>query len=324
MIAFFKLIRLPNVLMIGFFQVLMRYLIIAPILAVYGLELQLPFPAFLSYVLATMFVAAAGYAVNDYYDVELDKVNRKEGNIIVGNQIQPKKVLWLYRIFNILCLAFAAYSVFVQGIWVLFFCYLFMIGVLYFYTTTYKRQLLLGNLIVAVAAALVPVSVYLFEMPPVIRHYKDFLVAVNLNLHVVMIWIAGFALFAFITTLAREIIKDLEDFEGDRSMGRNTLPVALGVKTAKGVAVSLLAIVILLLGVAYYLFFINNKQPDFVTLVYFFAFLGVPLGYDILHLSKAQTVEEYKFCGDLLKGIMLLGMLYSCIVWFIIHKTFGL
>ena len=104
--AYFKLVRLPNVLMMGITLALMRYAIIAPILAVYSMELKLPFLAFLAYVFATMLIAAAGYAINDYYDRDLDLVNRDPSDVVVGKDISPEGVLWIYRIFNILCFLF--------------------------------------------------------------------------------------------------------------------------------------------------------------------------------------------------------------------------
>lgn len=231
--AYFKLIRLPNVFMVGLTMVLMRYFIVAPMLAVYNMELKLAFPAFLSYVLATMLVAAAGYAINDYYDRNLDMVNRKPEDVIAGEKIPVKHVLGLYRILNIVALLLAAYASYKTGILMLVACYPVMIGLLYFYTTTYKRQLLLGTVIVSLATALVPVAVYLYEMPPVMGHYKYYIISGPINLGVIGGWISGFAVFAFLSGLAREIIKDMEDFEGDRFAGRNTIPIVWGMKTAK-------------------------------------------------------------------------------------------
>jgi 4-hydroxybenzoate polyprenyltransferase len=321
--AYFKLVRLPNVLMMGITLALMRYAIIAPILAVYSMELKLPFLAFMAYVFATMLIAAAGYAINDYYDKDLDLVNRDPNDVVVGKDISPGNVLWIYRIFNILALLLGAYSSYKAGVMSLLFCYPIMIGLLYFYTTTYKKQLLVGNLIVALAISMVPVAVYLFEMPPVLHHYKYYIISGTIQLNVITGWILGFSAFAFLSGITREIIKDMEDFEGDRMVGRNTVPIAWGMNTSRWITMVLLFFIVIALVIAYYLFFIYEGSVDFITLVYFFAFLIVPLGYNIYHLWRAKTVEAYKFCGDLLKWIMLLGILYAPVVWFIIHKKFG-
>ncbi|NJO69867.1 MAG: UbiA family prenyltransferase [Bacteroidetes bacterium] len=241
---YLKLARLPNILMVGLTLFLMRYAIIAPMLSIYSMELKLPFTAFLAFVLATMLVAAAGYVINDYFDRNLDLVNRKPEDVIAGKLISENNVLWFYRSLNILSLILAFYASRSTGILSLILCFPVMMGLLYFYSTTYKKQLLIGNIIVSIATALVPIAVYLYEMPPVIRHYKYFIISGSLNLSVIKFWILGFSAFAFISGLAREIIKDMEDYEGDNFAGRNTVPIVWGMGWAKGLAIFLLGLVI--------------------------------------------------------------------------------
>lgn len=320
--AYSKLFRLPNVLMIALTMVLMRYGIIAPILSVFQMELQLPFMAFLSYVLATMMVASAGYAINDYYDRNFDLINRNPGEVVVGEKIPLKRVMTLYRILNILALILAGFASYKAGVFLIIVIYLIVIGLLYFYTTTYKKQLLVGNIIVSLVTALVPFMVYLFEMPPVLFHYKFYIISAPINLSIVSTWISGFCLFAFLSGLTREIIKDMEDFEGDRFAGRNTIPIVWGMGVAKKISMVLLFLLILGIAVIYYFFFNPSGTPDYITLAYFSAFLLIPLGYNFYQLYKSKTAADYKFSGDLLKLIMLAGILYAPVVWFIIHRTF--
>jgi 4-hydroxybenzoate polyprenyltransferase len=321
--AFLKLIRIWNVLLIGLTQILMRYAIIAPILLVFSMELKLSFVAFISYVLATMLIAAAGYAINDYYDHDLDLINRDKDDVVVGSQFAPAVVLWVYRILNAIALILAAFASYKSGISGMVFCFVIIIGLLYFYTTTYKKQLFIGNLIVALVTAMVPLVAYVLEMSPVLSHYKVYIISGHLQIIVITMWILGFSVFAFLTALTRELIKDMEDFEGDRIVGRNTLPIAFGINSTRWISISLLFLILIGLVVLYFLFFVNEGIPDFITLVYFTAFLIVPISYNIYHLIKAKDVKDYKFCGDLLKLIMLLGVLYAVVVRFIIHKTFG-
>lgn len=322
--SYLKLIRLPNVLMVGFTLVLMRYAIIAPILAVYSMQLQLPLLAFVAFVLATMLMAAAGYVVNDYYDRNLDLINRPSEDVVVGEKIPAKTALWLYRVLNAFSLILAAYASWKTGVFSLIVCYIVMMGLLYFYTTTYKKQLLVGNIIVGVATALVPVAAFLYEMPPVLSLYKYYIIAGSINVNVITNWILGFSLFAFFSGLAREIIKDMEDYEGDKIADRNTVPIVWGLNTARIIALALMFIVVAGIILVFIFNFIEDGVPDFYTLSYFTAFLVVPLGWNIYQLIKAKTVADFKFSGDLLKLIMLLGVLYAPLVWYIIHKTFGL
>ena len=124
--------------------------------------------------------------------------------------------------------------------------FLLVSGLLYFYSATYKRQFLIGNIVVAFLTALVPFMVILFDGPPVFRFYS--LNAISFpGVSLLFIWVGGFALFAFLTTLIREIVKDIEDYEGDKILGRNTLPVVAGIITSKIVVEILSAITVFLL-----------------------------------------------------------------------------
>lgn len=320
--AYLKLFRFPNVLMVGLTLILMRYAIIAPILSIYEMELKLPLIAFLAYTLATMLVAATGYAINDYFDRNLDLINRNLADVVVEQKIPAQKVLSIYWILNVVAILLAGFASFKSGKLMVVICYPVIIGWLYFYSTTYKKQLLVGNIIVSISTALVPFMVYLFEMPPVLTHYKFYIISGAINLKVVFAWISGFSVFAFFSTLAREIIKDMEDFEGDRFYGRHTIAIAWGISWAKGIAMALIAIMVLGLAFIYYLFFALAGQTDFITLVYFSAFIIIPLAYNLYQLFGAKTAADYKFCGDVLKLIMLTGILYAPVVWYIIYKTF--
>ena len=104
-----------------------------------------------------------------------------------------------------------------------------------------------------------------------------------LNINFIFYWVGGFAIFAFLTTLTREIIKDIEDFEGDIAYGRNTVPVVIGILSAKIVSVSLIIITIVLLYLTWY-FFIN----DIITLIYLSVAIVLPLLYVIYQSGYQQ------------------------------------
>ena len=124
-------------------------------------------------------------------------------------------------------------------------------GLLWFYSTTYKRELLLGNIIVALLTALVPFLVLLYELPLLARSYGTM---VTPMIRYLMIWVLGFSLFAFLLNLIREIIKDAEDFEGDQAYGKKTVPVVWGMRATRWITAVLLLITILLLILAWYYF----------------------------------------------------------------------
>jgi 4-hydroxybenzoate polyprenyltransferase len=122
-------------------------------------------------------------------------------------------------------------------------------------------------------------------------------------------WIGGFALFAFLTTLTREIIKDIEDFEGDIAYGRNTVPVVTGVMTAKIISVSLIIITIALLYLVWY-FFLFDK----ITIIYISAAIVLPLIYVTITVFRSTDRKQMHDASRMMKIIMLAGILYSVAV----------
>ena len=316
--SFLNLIRWPNLLIIILTLVLMRYAIIEPVISKTGVilihgtgeeipvTLQFPWYNFLILVVATLFITAGGYVINDYFDIKTDLINR--GEVIVGTKISRRKAIMLHAIFNILGVAAGFYISWKAGYFWLGTLFLFVSGLLYFYSASYKRQFLVGNVLVATLTALVPLLVVFYEWPALYKYY-----AVNAitqpDFKLIIYWVGGFALFAFITTLAREIIKDNEDFEGDNTYGRNTVPVVIGVLSSRIVAASLIIITIGLLYIVWY-FAIN----DTITLIYISLLIVIPLMVIIYQLLISRKQKQLHTASLLMKIVMLAGILYSVVV----------
>jgi len=299
-------------------MVLMRYAIIEPVISKTGVilihgtgeeipvTLQFPWYNFLILVVATLFITAGGYVINDYFDIKTDLVNR--GEVIVGTKISRRKAIMLHAIFNILGVAAGFYISWKAGYFWLGTLFLFVSGLLYFYSASYKRQFLVGNVLVATLTALVPLLVVFYEWPALYKYY-----AVNAitqpDFKLIIYWVGGFALFAFITTLAREIIKDIEDFEGDNTYGRNTVPVVIGVLSSRIVAASLIIITIGLLYIVWY-FAINDK----ITLIYISLLIVIPLMVINNQLLISRKQKQLHTASLLMKIVMLAGILYSVVV----------
>jgi len=207
MLNFLRLIRYKNLLIIILTQYLMRWSIIKPILEVYGFKLQFSELHFFFLVMATVFITAAGYVINDYFDTKTDLVNRPE-TVIVGRLLNRRWAILLHIILNTIGIGLGAYISFYIGIPILTFVFVLITGVLWFYSTTYKRQFLIGNIIVATLTALVPLMVILFEIPLLNKEYGLLIREMYFDLKHIIFWVSAFALFAFLLTLIREIIKD--------------------------------------------------------------------------------------------------------------------
>jgi 4-hydroxybenzoate polyprenyltransferase len=318
-----KLVRVQNLFIVALTMVLMRYAIIEPILSILpfsaagstGAEqmvLQFAWYDFIILVLSTVFITAAGYVINDYFDIKTDLVNR--GKVIVGTVVSRRKAMMWHNILNVLGITGGFYVSYKIGYFWLGIFFLLISGLLYFYSATYKRQLLVGNIIVSILTAAVPFMVVVFDIAPVYTYYSQ--IASDMpSLAILFYWVGGFSVFAFLVSLAREMVKDMEDYEGDRAYGSNSLPVAMGMKGAKTVTVSIVAIIILLLLFVWY-FHLN----DLITILYIGSVLILPLLIAVYFTVKGKDQRDFHIASLWIKIVMLSGILYSLIVYLIISK----
>ncbi len=316
--AFFKLIRWQNLLMVILTMILMRYAIIEPLISRTGvillngtgeeipMELRFSLFDFILLVAATVFLTAGGYVINDYFDIKTDLINK--GKVIVGTRIPRRQAMMWHNIFNIAGVAAGFYISWKAGYIWLGTMFLVVSGLLYFYSASYKRQFLIGNIVVATLTAMVPLLVVFYEWPALYRYYTVNAVTLP-KINFIVYWVGGFSLFAFLTTLIREIIKDIEDFEGDVAYGRNTVPVVIGVLPARIVSVSFIIITVVLLYLIWY-FFIN----DIITLIYISVAIVIPLFYVIYRVVFSRNKVHLHQASSTMKVVMLTGMLYSLVV----------
>jgi len=316
--AFAQLVRWPNLLIVAATQYAMRYLIIEPFLRINDFSLQLDNFHFLLLVLSTVFITAAGYVINDYFDTRPDRMN-KPAKVIIDKDISRRTAIFWHTFLNIVGVAFGVYLAFyikVSGLAVIF---PLASGVLWFYSTNYKKQLLLGNLIVSFLTALVPLLVILFEMPLLNRTYGEIMIRNNANFNYIFIWVSGFAFFAFLVTLLREIVKDAEDFEGDSQYGMNTFPIHFGIKWTKWfiTVLSLLIMAALTLILFRFILF-SGKSFDYLSAIYFLLFIIAPLLIILIKTIGAGNKKDFHSISQITKFLMLGGIMYAFLVRYIL------
>ena len=182
----------------------------------------------------------------------------------------------------------------------------------WFYSSSYKRQLILGNVIVSFLLAIVPFIVLIFESRFIILEYGYTAETLYLNTQL-LYWIGGFTFFAFFWTFIREVIKDMEDEKGDREMECHTLPVVFGFKATKIILYTLISLAVIILG--YVIFEIVPFEESLSWRFYFCAnvFPSIALIYLI---AKSKGKYDYRMCAITAKIIMFLGTLYSFIVMY--------
>ena len=314
-----RVVRIKNLLIVVVTQYLIRFFIVQPLLLQKGMNLQLSEIHFLFLVLSTVFITAAGYVINDYFDTKTDLINRPE-TVVVGRTIPRRTAIILHWILNVLGVMFGVIVSFGISKPFLSLVFLFIPGMLWFYSTTYKRQFLIGNIIVSALTALVPLMVLLFELPKLYEAYWQILIFTPSTFNNVVYWVGGYAIFAFLLTLFREIVKDVEDFEGDIEFGRNTLPVVMGVKNTKMVTAGIILFTIVLLT---YLFgaklnFLPSGEFDYISLLYLLFALVIPMFFLLAKILLADTKKEYHTVSTLSKLVMLSGILYSVVFRFLV------
>ncbi len=318
MAPFLSLIRFPNLLIIAFTQCMMRYAVVLPVVRSYDLELQLSGFTFFLLVFSTMCTAAAGYAINDYFDVKTDNINRPN-EVVVGKTISRRKTMMIHVIFCALGILTGGYVTWRAGVAEAVLIYIMIAGMLWLYSSIYKRQLLIGNLIVALFSALVPMMV-LLDIPPVYKTYHRELLEMKIDLNFVIAWVSGVAVFAFLTTLSREIIKDAEDFEGDVVYGCRSLPVVWGQKRTNRAIICINAVIVAMLAIIFFRYLRYLESPfNRISFFYLLLLLAVPVIYISWEVYKAETSDDYRKAGNLMKAVMLAGIVYSGVVWLILR-----
>ena len=312
-----RLVRFPNLLIIAFTQYAMRYLIMEPLLPSSSFDLQFGDFQFALLVFSTMLIAAAGYIINDYFDTQADLINKPK-RVVVGVSIHRREAMILHAIMNIMGVGIGIYLSFYIKLPTLSMVFLIATGLLWFYSTNYKRQFLVGNLAVSILTGLVPLMVILFEIPLLNREYGEVMLRSNANFGYLVAWVGAFSFFAFVTTLIREVIKDAEDFEGDRAYGMKTVPIVLGTFWTK---VAVVVMVVGTLGALVYLllkYIVFSVDPlDYISLIYFALFLALPLIALAIQILLARDKRAYRRASLLIKLVMLAGILYSVVVFYL-------
>ena len=307
MIHVLNLIRWKNLLMIAFTQYLVKYALLLPFRESHSVLVTLSDFHFFLLVLATVLIAAGGYVINDVYDVETDRINKPE-KLIINKYISEKNASTLFMILNIIGVGIGFYLANGIGKSAFFSIFFIASALLYIYSSSLKQIPVVGNVVVSIVVALSILLVGLFELVPAMNFYNKAIQTTFLKI------IIDYAVFAFMINLVREMVKDLEDIEGDQQAEIQTLPVLLGRERANKIVffISLVPILFITYYVVTYLF----KQQ--LVVGYFLILVIAPLIYVSIKLLGAKEKTDYKHISLILKLVMLTGMLSLLLYKFII------
>ena len=267
-------------------------------------------------VFSTVLIAAAGNIINDYFDIKADRVNRPN-RIIISKHIKRRWAILLHWVINFVAFALAIYLSYRNSTFWYVFIHLLSINLLWYYSMQLKRTLVVGNIIIAVLTALVPILVRIFYSQQVDGNELTYTFPFTLNSAYQYPIYLGFSLgiFAFILNWTREIIKDIEDIKGDKMIKARTIPIIWGVRKTKGMSMTLMLITI---GLSFFLFAGRNYIIDYIA----FSPLilsAVSIIITFILLFKAKTKSQFKRSHGWVKITMIFGLLLPLYWAIMIH-----
>jgi 4-hydroxybenzoate polyprenyltransferase len=298
--AFFRLVRWPNLVFIALTQVLFEYCVYRGIYAPVG-DTPGETRQFVFLAMASVLIAAAGYIINDYFDLNIDQVN-KPGKVVVNVIISRRWVIFWHMFLSLLGLFFTVSALPMADYWHLVLANLASIILLWFYSTNLKKQLLIGNVLISVLTAWVILVIFFAKYPLSI---SSLLLADHNEIRFFRFAIL-YASFAFIISLIREVVKDMEDVEGDRKYGCRTMPILWGMNASKVfVAVWIIVLVAVLSVLQVYVIPFGWWHSGLYCLL----LIILPLLWVLRKLFKAKTPEDFHQLSTVVKLVMFTGIL---------------
>lgn len=305
--AFLRLVRLPNLIFIALTQVLFQVCIYYPLYK--GTVPAHDTRSFLLLVGASVLIAAAGYIINDYFDINIDEVN-KPRRLVVDKFISRRWAIAWHFILSAAGILLTMFALPVLGKWYLIVANILCVFMLWFYSTTFKRKLLIGNILISLLTAWTILIIFFSKVS-----VGDAFGANHPGQSKLFRFAFLYAGFAFILSLIREAIKDIEDRDGDARYGCRTMPIVWGVNTSKVyIAVWLIILTVILAVVQIYIL----QFQWWWAVAYCVVLIILPLLYILSGLFKATEINDYHRLSTLTKGVMLTGILSMIFFYFYI------
>jgi 4-hydroxybenzoate polyprenyltransferase len=295
--AFLKMIRLPNLFFMALTQVLFQF-------CIYHTLYKGSIPAgdltrFILLVFASLFIAAAGYIINDYFDINIDEVNKPQ-KMVVDKVIHRRwAIAWHFMlsgagiILTVLALPFLRH-------WYLILANVFCVVLLWFYSTNFKKSLLTGNIVISLLTAWTILIIFFSKF-----NLDDAFGAGAMNHSKFFRMTILYAGFAFIISLIREAIKDMEDMPGDAKYGCRTMPIVWGVNATKVyAAVWLIVLIAVLIILQVYVL----QFRWWLAVAYSVPAIIFPLLIILFKLRKSTASQHFHQLSTLTKLVMFTGI----------------
>ncbi len=287
-------LRWPNLLIVCLTLLILRYSVLDPLVPA-GLDYGLMDPFdFSMLILLTCMITVGGYIINDYFDQGTDAINKMDKRA-VGIWISPGNALGIYLLLTLLGAVITLFLALVehklQWVWI----YPLAILLLWWYSKKLKSTVLWGNLLVSLFCSGVALLVPFAEMETIsiLKNGKE-----------LMTLFYAYALFAGLSNLLREVVKDAEDRRGDELAGLTTYAVKYGTESSRKLALTLVLVLSLLI-----LAFVLFSGLDLFATVSFAVLCGIPLLMILGHLLRKGTDIQWHLTSTWCKVLMLNGLI---------------
>lgn len=311
--AFFRLVRWPNLVFIALTQILFYYCFMYSYTRGQNDNGLLRPALFYMLVVASVFIAAAGYIINDYFDLNIDKIN-KPSKLIVERIIRRRWTIVWHLVLTSLGVAISFYIGYKVTNWLIGLMNLLSAVLLWAYSTTFKKELLIGNIIISLLTAWVVLVLYTCELRLHLMFnnqsegYKQYIT----QLFKVAVLYGG---FAFILSMIREVVKDIEDIRGDEKYGCRTMPIVWGIQASRIFTATLM--VVLIAALCILLVYVLQLHWWWLA-VYCTVAIIFPLLHIFRQLYRAKLTQDYHKLSTAIKLVMLTGILSM-----ILFKMYG-
>ena len=285
--------------MLAFMQLVFRYLFLKQSYV----DLALTDFNYILLIFATVCIAAGGYVINNIMDQDTDEIAKPQNRVVGVSVTETVAYNWYIGLTIVgVGIGFYLSNVIYKPTFASMF--ILVATLLYMYATSFKQIPVLGNVVVALMLSTSIIIIGLFDILPAIDADNRFRMkeAFDILMH--------YAIFAFIINLIREIVKDMEDMDGDYQTGINTLPNAIGIQKTK-IIVGVLTVI----SIGILAYYVNSNLFELDYVVYYAMILIVgPLIYFGVKLLNATTKKEFHHLSLVLKIILFFGILSVAVI----------
>jgi len=302
LISVIQLSRPVNLFIVAVTMYISRYVVLAEVLSKGGIDsLKLSPLHFSALVLSALLVTAAGNVINDYFDQRVDKINKPD-RIIVGKKINRKHAILIHQGLNILSFLLVFWVAASYHYWGVLLFPLATTFMLWWYSPVFKKKPLIGNLIVALCTALVPVFAVICDLQ-ILREQLSLAIYSNDSLYShAWLWILGVSAFAFVLTMIREVVKDVQDEPGDRSEHYQTIPILWGIRNTKRYVIGWITVFFAMVVAC------SFRMTNITDIFWLLGCLVLPMLVALYRVYTAKSSSDFGKVSRWIKLVMLGGL----------------